>query len=149
MASLLYLDDLAVGDQFVSGTYQLSKEKLLEFAQEYDTQPFHLDDDLAQQTLFKGLAASGWQTASITMKLWTSSMHIANGLIGVEANVKWPTPTRAGDILHVEAEIIDIKPSQSKPDRGIVTYRSLTKNHQGQVVQDAITKIVVFKRPIA
>lgn len=146
MSNKLYLDDLKVGDRFTSPSYTLTEEKLLAFAREYDPQPFHLDNELAKDTLFKGLAASGWQTASITMRLWTETLKINNGLIGIESNLKWPTPTRAGDTLHVEAEITDIKISQSKPHMGIVTYHSLTKNQHDQVVQENTTKVVVFKR---
>ncbi len=142
----LFLDDLKIGDYFTSSTYTLTKEELLEFANKYDPQPFHLDEELAKDTLFGGLAASGWQTASITMKLWTQTLHVANGLIGIDCHLKWPTPTRAGDTLRVEAEIIDIKISKSKPNMGIVTYHSLTKNQHDQVVQDTTTKVVVFKK---
>lgn len=142
----LFLDDLKIGDHFTSSSYTLEKEKLLEFASDYDPQPFHLDDELAKDTLFGGLAASGWQTASITMKLWTETLKIANGLIGIDCHLKWPTPTRAGDTLRVEAEITDIKISKSKPNMGIVTYHSLTKNQHDQVVQDTTTKVVVFKK---
>lgn len=143
----LFLDDLKIGDHFTSSTYTLTKEELLEFANKYDPQPFHLDEELAKDTLFGGLAASGWQTASITMKLWTQTLHVANGLIGIDCHLKWPTPTRAGDTLRVEAEIIDIKRSSSKPNMAIVTYHSLTKNQLDQVVQDTTTKIVVFSKP--
>lgn len=147
MTAPLYLDDLTIGDRFTSPSYTLEKDQLLEFASEYDPQPFHLDDELAKDTLFNGLAASGWQTASITMKLWTQTLHLANGLIGIDCHLKWPTPTRPGDTLRVEAEIVDIKVSQSKPNMGIVTYHSLTKNQHDQVVQDTTTKVVVFKKP--
>ena len=146
MNAPLYLDDLHVGDQFNSSTHTLTKDKLFEFASEYDPQPFHLDEELAKDTLFEGLAASGWQTASITMKLWTQTLHVANGLIGIDCHLKWPTPTRAGDTLRVEAEIIDITRSKSKPNMGIVTYHSLTKNQHDQVVQDTTTKVVVFSK---
>lgn len=144
--NLIYLDDIAVGDRFVSRSYLLDEESLLAFARQYDPQPFHLDAIKAQHTLFKGLAASGWQTAAITMRLWTETVPIANGLIGIESQVKWPAPTRAGDTLQVDIEVTDIARSKSKPNMGIVTYHSLTKNQHGQVVQDSITKIVVFKR---
>ena len=142
----LYLEDLAVGDRFVSESYLLTEQQLLEFAHIYDPQPFHLDKQAAQHTLFNGLAASGWQTAGISMRLWSECMPIANGLIGLESQVTWPHPTRAGDRLHVEVEITEIKPSTSKPEMGIVTYNSQTKNQDGQVVQKNTTKIVVFRR---
>ena len=147
MPDLIYLDDIRVGDCFISRSYTLDKESLLNFARQYDPQPFHLDDAQAQHTLFKGLAASGWQTAAISMRLWTEAVPIANGLIGVESQVKWPMPTRAGDALHVEIKVTDIALSKSKPNMGIVSYHSQTKNQHGQVVQDSMTKIVVFRRP--
>ncbi len=146
MTDLIYLDDISVGDRFKSRSYLLEKNKLLEFASEYDPQPFHLDDEKAKGTLFQGLAASGWQTAAITMRLWTETVPIANGLIGVESQVKWPMATRAGDQLHVEIEVTDVSYSKSKPNMGVVTYHSLTKNQNDQVVQDSITKIIVFKK---
>ena len=149
MSNLIYLDDISVGDRFLSRCYLLDEQSLLAFARQYDPQPFHLDDAQAQKTLFNGLAASGWQTASITMRLWTETVPIANGLIGIESQVKWPMPTRAGDELHVEIEVTDVAPSKSKPDMGIVTYRSQTKNQHGQVVQDSTTKILVFRRNTA
>lgn len=145
----LYLDDLAVGDRFTSRSYELTLDSLLEFANLYDPQPFHLDPQAAQATVFNGLAASGWQTAGITMRLWSECFPVVNGLIGLESQVSWPMPTRAGDQLHVELCITEIKPSASKPEMGIVTYQSETKNQHDQVVQKNTTKIVVFRRATA
>jgi len=144
----LYLDDLAVGARFRSGEFVLDEAGLKAFAAQFDPQPFHLDDEAARQTLFGGLAASGWHTAAITMRLLvTSGMPLANGLIGAGGEIDWPRPTRAGDILHVESCIQAITPSRSRPDRGIVALESLTLNQRGEVVQRLLAKLVVFRRP--
>ncbi|MBP6351985.1 MAG: MaoC family dehydratase, partial [Candidatus Obscuribacter sp.] len=117
------------------------------FATQFDPQPFHLDEDAAKDTLFAGLAASGWHTAGITMSLLVrTGLPIANGLIGAGADVTWPRPTRAGDVLQVETEIVKVLPSRSRPDRGMVTVRSATKNQRGEVVQLMTSRMVVFRR---
>ncbi len=147
-ATPLYLEDLHVGDRFVTASETIDEAQIKAFAAQFDPQPFHLDDDAAKKTLFNGLSASGWHTAAVTMRLSvTSGMPVAGGLIGAGVQLDWPRPTRPGDTLHVESEIIDIKPSRSKPDRGIVTIRSDTLNQHGEIVQHMIGKVVVFRRP--
>ncbi len=147
-ASNLYLEDLAVGDRFRSGEFVLDEAALKAFATQYDPQPFHLDDGAARLTLFDGLAASGWQTAAITMRLLvTSGMPLAGGLVGAGCEIEWPRPTRAGDTLHVESCIQAIRPSRSRPDRGIVSLESLTLNQRGEVAQKLVSRLVVFRRP--
>ncbi len=142
----LTLDDLTVGQKFKSGSHLLDEMQIKAFAKDFDPQPFHLDDAAAMNTLFNGLAASGWHTASITMKLIVTSTNIAGGIIGAAAEVSWPKPTRPGDTLWVETEVTEIKPSQSRPDRGIVTVRSVTYNQHDEVVQILISKLVVPRR---
>lgn len=143
---MLYLDDLNVGDQFKSREYELTLEEIKEFAQKYDPQVFHTDEDAAKDhPIFQGIAASGWQTSAITMRLWTECFPIAKGLIGSESSLRWPKPARAGDRLHVEVEIVAINPSKTKLDRGIVSYVTQTKNQYGDVLLISTTKIVVFK----
>lgn len=143
----LYLDDLAVGDQFASGEYRLTEEELVEFAGRYDPQVFHLDADRARDGFFGGLAASGWHVAAITMRLLVAGgLPIADGLIGAETNLRWPRPTRPGDVLRVESTITAIARPRSRPDRGIVTVKSSTLNQAGEAVQTAETKILVFAR---
>jgi acyl dehydratase len=146
-AEALFLEDLQVGDRFQSEPYELKHSELVEFAARYDPQPFHLDQDAAKETLFGGLAASGWHTAAITMRLMvTSGVPIAGGHIGAGGEIAWPQPTRPGDILHVESEILEIKPSRSRPERGMATIRSETKNQHGEVVQRLVAKVVVPRR---
>jgi acyl dehydratase len=115
----LYLDDLFVGQRFTSRTHVIDEAQIKAFAREFDPQPFHLDADTAKGTLFAGLVASGWHTASITMKLMVESgLPLAGGIIGVGGELAWPKPTRPGDTLHVESEVVEITPSRSRPDRG-------------------------------
>jgi acyl dehydratase len=147
-AEKLYLEDLHVGQRFVSGTYVMDAAKIKEFATQYDPQPFHIDEAAAQRSVFKGLAASGWHTAAAAMRLMvTSGLPIANGLVGMGGEFSWPQPTRPGDTLHVESEVLEIRPSRSKPDQGIVTIRSTTLNQKGETVYVLTVKILVYKRP--
>jgi len=143
----LYFDDLRVGQRFLSGSHELDVAQIKAFARQFDPQPFHLDEEAAKDTLFGGLAASGWHTAAITMRLMAERGHpIAGGLIGASAEISWPQPTRPGDILQVESEILDKVPSRSRPDRGIATMRSETRNQRGEVLQILTAKIVVPRR---
>lgn len=145
----LYLDDLQVGQRFQTDTHLVDEAQIKAFASQFDPQPFHLDADAAKQSLFTELVASGWHTAAITMRLMvTSGMQIAGGQIGVNVELTWPRPTRPGSILHVESEILEVKPSRSNPTRGIVTVRNETKNQNGEIVQTMIAKLVVPRRPV-
>jgi acyl dehydratase len=143
----LYLDDLQVGQRFTSGTYLIEAARIKDFAAEFDPQPFHLDESAAEASVFKGLAASGWHTAAVSMRLLvTGGLPIANGLVGLGGDVAWPRPTRPGDILHVESEIVEITPSRSKPHQGIVTVRSTTLNQHGEAVYLLTAKLLVPRR---
>jgi acyl dehydratase len=114
----LYLEDLSVGQRFTSGTYRMDEERIKAFATEFDPQPFHLDAAAAQATLFRGLAASGWHTAAVAMRLLvTGGLPLGNGIIGLGGDLTWPNPTRPGDTLHVESEIVEIIPSRSSRTR--------------------------------
>jgi acyl dehydratase len=146
----LYLEDLHIGQRFSSsGTYRMDEEKMKAFAAEYDPQPFHLDDEAAKSTVFQGLAATGWYTAAVAMRLFVDSdLRIANGLVGLGGEISWPRPTRPGDILRLEGEILDIRRSRSKPNQGIVTVRSTILNQYDQVAQVFTAKIVVYARPM-
>ncbi|RYZ41596.1 MAG: MaoC family dehydratase [Myxococcaceae bacterium] len=144
----LFLDDLQVGQRFVSGTHALDAEQIQAFAREFDPQGFHLDDALAKDTLFEGLAASGWHTAAITMKLNVQGgLPFRGGIVGAGGEIRWPRPTRPGDVLHVESEVVEITPSRTNPARGIATVRSETRNQKGDVVQVLTAKLVLPRRP--
>ena len=146
----LYLDDLYVGQTFVSGEHALDEAQIIAYALQFDPQPFHTDPEAAKHSFFQGLAASGWHTASISMRLVTESILLADGVIGGGMEeLAWPQPTRPDDRLRVESEIVEIIPSKSKPDRAMVRVLCQTKNQRGEVLQRFRPKMVAFKRPAA
>jgi len=144
---MLYLDDLHIGQRFKSGTHTIDAVEIKAFARQFDPQPFHLDDGAAKDTIFSGLAASGWHTAAITMRLLVDSgLPLAGGIVGAGGEIAWPKPTRPGDTLQVESEVMDITPSRSRPDRGTVTVRSVTRNQKNEVVQELKARLIVPRR---
>jgi acyl dehydratase len=144
----LYLDDLSPGDRFVTQAETITEADIKQFAAQFDPQPFHLDQQAAEGTMFGGLAASGWHTAALSMRLLvTSGMGLAGGLIGAGGELSWPRPTRPGDVLHVESTVLEVTPSRSRPDRGMVTVENLTKTASGDVVQRFVVKMVAVRRP--
>jgi acyl dehydratase len=143
----LYFDDLHVGQRFVSASFALDAAQITSFACQYDPQPFHMDDAAARSSVFGGLAASGWHTAALTMKLLVESgPPLAGGIIGGTAAVEWPRPTRPDDILTVFSEIEEIAPSRSRPERGSVVMRSETRNQRNEVVQVVRARLIVPRR---
>src|SRR5262245_32888585 len=143
----LFLDDLSVGQRFSSGSHTLDAAQIKVFAAQFDPQPFHLDGEAAKATLFGGLAASGWHTAAITMKLLVESgLPLQGGIIGSGGEISWPKPTRPGDTLSVFSEIEEVTPSRSRPDRGMIRVRSETQNQHGEIVQILLAKLVVPRR---
>lgn len=144
----LYLEDLHVGQRFTSATHTVDEAQIKTFAAQFDPQPFHLDEAAASDTLFKGLVASGWHTAAITMRLNVETgLPFAGGLIGAGGDITWPAPTRPGDTLRVESEVVEIIPSRSKPDRGIAVVVSQTINQRNEVVQILKAKLVIARKP--
>lgn len=146
MTDRLYLEDLHVGQRFESAPHTIDAAQIKAFAAEFDPQPFHLDEAAAENSLFKGLAASGWHTAALTMRMLVEAMPLADGLVGAELQLAWPKPTRPGMTLQVFSEIVDITPSRSKPDMAIVTARNETRDQAGEVLQIFSVKMPVFKR---
>jgi acyl dehydratase len=143
----LYFDDLQVGDAFQTESHALETEQIKAFAQQFDPQPFHLDETAARDSMFGGLAASGWHTAAITMRLLvTSGPLLANGIVGAGGEIEWKAPTRPGDVLHVHSEVVALTPSRSRPDRGMVVLRSDTLNQRGVVVQTLTAKLMIARR---
>jgi len=150
MPDLFHLEDFHAGQRFVTGTATMDQESIIAFAKQFDPQPFHTDPEAARQSFFGGLAASGWHTAAVSMRLIIDDTPpIAGGQIGASVELSWPRPTRPGDVLHVECEVVAVTPSRSKPDRGFITLKSLTKNQRDEVVQIQTSKILVSKRPQA
>jgi len=146
MSDRLYLEDLHVGQRFTSAPHKLDAEQIKRFAAEYDPQPFHLDEEAAKASLFGGLAASGWHTAAMTMRMLVDSVPLADGLIGAELQLAWPRPTRPGMTLQLFSEVVDIRLSRSKPDMAIVTMRNETRDQDGEILQVFTVKMPVFKR---
>jgi acyl dehydratase len=143
-----YFEDFSVGDKFAGGSVDVSRDEIIAYARRFDPQPFHTDPVAAKKTLFGELVASGWHTASMTMGLFaTSEIRIVNGIIGggVEQLI-WPRPVRPGDRLTLRSEIVETRPSKSKPDRGVIRVKVETLNQKGEVVQSFITNLIVLRR---
>jgi acyl dehydratase len=146
-----YLEDLHVGDRFGSDTLAVTEHDIIQFAREFDPQSFHLDAKAAEQSVFKGLVASGWHTAAMSMRLFvTGGLRLAGGSVGLGVDeLRWPRPVKPGDTLRLETEILDVRPSKSKPDSGIIRIRNVTTNQHEQVVQTFIASVLVRRRPPA
>jgi acyl dehydratase len=147
--SPLYFEDFAVGQIYRTGELTVSADAIKAFATSFDPQPFHLDDAAATKTFFQGLAASGWHTAALTMRLLvTEGAPIAGGIIGAGMDeLRWPRPVRPGDRLHLESEVMDVRPSRSRPEQGLVKMRTTTLNQNNEPVQIVVGNLVVPRRP--
>jgi acyl dehydratase len=145
---MLYLEDFVVGQKHVSGELRVDADAIKACAAQFDPQPFHLNEDAARGSFFGGLAASGWHTASLTMRLLVESgFRPAGGIIGTRADeMKWPRPVRPGDVLHVESEVLEARPSSSRPGQGFVKIRSTTLNQNGEPVQVLVMNLMVQSR---
>jgi acyl dehydratase len=141
-----FLEDLSVGQTFTSRTHTLDAAHIKAFAAEFDPQPFHLDEAAAQTTFFSGLAASGWHTAAITMRLVVECVPLAGGVIGAGGELMWSKPVRPGDILQTEIKVLSITPSRSRPDRGSAMMGITTRNQHGDVVQIFNVKTLLLRR---
>ncbi|HEV8517433.1 MAG TPA: MaoC family dehydratase [Burkholderiales bacterium] len=144
-----YLEDFAVAQTFGSGRIRIAKERIKTFAAEFDPQPFHLDEDAARGTMFRGLAASGWHTAALTMRLLVESeFKPAGGIIGAGFDeLRWPRPVRPGDELRVESEVLEVRPSKSRPNQGWIKLRITTLNQNEEPVQIFVGNLIVPSRP--
>lgn len=143
-----YLEDFAVGQTFGSKRLQVASDQIKAFAAEFDPQPCHLDEDAADKSLFRGLAASGWHTAALTMRLLVDgALRPAGGIIGAGFDeFRWPRPVRPGDELHAESEVLDVRPSKSRPDQGVIKVKTTTLNQAGEAVQIMIGNLMVRRR---
>ena len=144
----VYLEDLHVGQRFAAAAdAPLDAAAIKRFAAEFDPQPFHLDESAGGDTLLGGFSASGWHTAALTMRLIEQAgPRVAGGMIGAGVEIAWPQPTRPGDRLSVESEILEIRPSRSRPDRGIVVFRTETRNQRAEVLQVLTARMIVPRR---
>jgi acyl dehydratase len=142
-----YFDDLKVGDRFKSEPLGVTEKQLIEFAHKFDPQMFHLSRKKAERTIFKGLVASGWHTAAMTMRLFVQTLNFAEGAIGLGVDeLRWPNVVRPGDVLTVETDIVDLRPSRSRPGFGIIRLRNVTTNQRGEIVQTMLASAMVPKR---
>ena len=144
-----YLEDFAVGQTYGSGRLRIDKERIKAFAAEFDPQPFHLDEEAARDTIFRGLAASGWHTAALTMRLLVESeLRPAGGIVGAGFDeFRWPRPVRPGDELRVESEVLEVRPSKSRPEQGLIKVKTTTLNQNDEAVQISVGNLIVPRRP--
>lgn len=144
-----YFEEFAVGQKFTSPTVRVDAAAIIAFAAEFDPQPFHLDAEAARHTMFEGLAASGWHTAALSMRLCVASdFRPAGGIVGIGGELNWLKPVRPGDELRVEIEIIETRPSRSRPGQGIVKIRITTLSQRGDTVQSFTPTLFVDRRPV-
>jgi acyl dehydratase len=142
-----YFDDLKAGDRFQSETFEVPGKAIIEFAEKFDPQKFHLNAKAAERSMFKGLVASGWHTAAITMRLFVRKLNFAEGAIGLGVDeLRWPNAVRPGDVLKVETEILEARSCRSKPNYGIIQLRNVTKNQRGEIVQTMNAHAMVPRR---
>jgi acyl dehydratase len=143
-----YLEDFFVGQVFNSSRIKVEKDDIVEFGKRFDPQPYHVDEVAARDTVFRGLAASGWHTAAMTMRILVDGeFRPAGGIIGVGFDeLSWPRPVRPGDELHAKSEVLDVRPSKSRPDRGLIRVKTTTFNLNDEVVQVYTGNLIVPRR---
>ena len=142
-----YFDDLSVGDRFTSEPLRVTEKKLIDFARKFDPQTFHLSRKHGERTIFKGLVASGWHTAALSMRLFVQTLNFAKGAIGAGVDkLRWPNAVRHGDVLTVRTKILNMRVSRSRPRYGIIRLRNVTTNQHGEVVQTMLANALVRRR---
>jgi acyl dehydratase len=143
-----YLEDFASGQKFGSGRLKVDRERIVSFAAEFDPQPFHLDEEAARDSVFKGLAASGWHTAAMTMRLLVESeLRPEGGIVGIGFDeFRWPNPVRPDDTLHLDIEVLEVRPSRSRPDQGVIKVKTTTLNESDEPVQISVVNLLVRSR---
>ena len=145
---MIWLEDFAPGQKYVSGTLRVDAAAIMAFAAQFDPQPFHLDEVAARGSFFGSLAASGWHTAALSMRLLVESgFRPAGGIIGSRADeLKWPRPVRPGDELRVESEVLEVRASSSRPGQGFIKCRTTTLNQNDEPVQVLVMNLMVQAR---
>jgi acyl dehydratase len=144
-----HLEDFTPGRSFGAGPRKVTREEIIAFAAEFDPQPFHLDEEAARRSMLGGLAASGWHTAAIMMALLADAFILDTagmGSPGIE-EMKWLKPLRPGDEVTLSVTVIDARPSQSRPDRGIIRIRAVLTNQAGEAVAEHTNPIMIRRRP--
>ena len=148
MSKIHYFEDFSVGQIFNTGRLKVDSDQIKTFATQFDPQPFHLDEEAAKNSVFRGLAASGWHTAALTMRLMTGGeFKPAGGIIGVGFDeLSWQRPVRPGDELYAKSEILEVRPSKSRNDRGLIRVRTTTYNQNDEAVQSFVGNLIVPRR---
>jgi acyl dehydratase len=143
------LEEFAPGQKFASGELKVDRERIKSFAAEFDPQPFHLDEAAARGSVFKGLAASGWHTAAMTMRLLVESvLKPEGGIVGVGFDeLRWPSPVRPDDTVHLEIEVLEVRASRSRPNQGVIKVKTTTLNQRNEPVQVSVGSLIVRRRP--
>ena len=149
MTDILYLEDFVVGLKFGSAMKLVDEDEVRVFAETFDPQPFHLDHEAAAKSVFGRLAASGWHTAAMTMRLFVDSeCRIAGGIVGTGFDeFRWMQPVYPGDTLRLASEVVEVRPSRSQPKQGLVKVRIMTLNQRMEPVQILLANLVVPRRP--
>src|SRR3954451_18709911 len=142
-----YFGDLKTGDRFKSEPLNVTVKDVVEFAHKFDPQMFHLSRRRAERSIFKGLIASGWHIAAMSMRLFVKTLNFTEGAIGLGVDeLRWPNAVRPGDVLTVETEILELRPSRSKPGYGVIRLRNVTTNQRGEIVQTMLASALVPRR---
>ena len=144
-----FLEDIRVGDRTDLGRHTFTAQEIKSFAERFDPQPFHLDEEAAKNTFFRGLVASVWHTAAMTIRLLVGSdLRPAGGIIGAGLDeFRWPRPVRPGDELRLESEVLEVRPSKSRPGQGLIKVRTTTLNQHDEPVQIKVANLIVPRRP--
>jgi acyl dehydratase len=148
MTQQLYLEDIFVGQRFAGGPLTVDPQAVHAFAEQFDPQPFHLDEKAAAGTLFGSVVASGWHTASLTMRMLVDNLPFAGGTVGTRAEIRWPCPVNPGDKLHIDVEVVDARPSAHRPEFGVVKMLVHTRNQHNQLVMEMTTLVLVRRRAV-
>jgi acyl dehydratase len=142
-------EDFPVGTRLISASYVVNANAIIQFGRQFDPQLFHLDPKSAEQTLFRGLAASGWHTAAVSMRLFVDTMNVGGGIIGMGVDeLKWPNAVRPGDELRLEVEIIEARRSKSRPGYGIIRIRNVTRSQRDEIVQSFFANALLPVREV-
>ena len=147
----IYLEDISVGQKFTAGSMTVTEESIIAFARQFDPQDFHTDPVKAKDTVFGGLVASGWHTASMSMRMiLDATPKMKGGMIGRQVEkIGWPMPVRAGDVLSIEVEIMELRPSATNPSRGTIRTKNTTFNQKHEIVQEMEAIIFIPRRSVS
>ncbi|MFC6637967.1 dehydratase [Sulfitobacter sp. JBTF-M27] len=139
--SYIPFESFQVGQKQTFGAYEVTEEEIIEFAEKYDPQFFHLDHEAAKQSLFGGLCASGWHTCAMTMAMMVENMDAKGRSLGSPGidSLRWLRPVYPGDVLSVEQEVLKTNPSKSRPEIGIVVSKVSVSNQKNEVVMEFIS----------